>query len=143
MKSNFGIAAVALLAAVAIVPAHAAEKTVNGGIPGKTYPAKIQPQASGAAVTYNAVVSSAGALIRGHAASVTYVGTGTYIVYFHENVSKCSFVGDVGTTGSSGVVPAGYVTVAGAAAGVKGVFVQTYDDTATLTDSSFHLIVAC
>ncbi len=91
------------------------------------------------------VVAADGTFIRGKAgASSTYLGTGTYIGHLStKNISGCVFTAALGTTGSSGVVPPGFITVAGAAADAGGVFVQTYNSAGVLTDSSFHLLASC
>ncbi len=92
-----------------------------------------------------AVIGSDGTFIRGHkGASAAYEGTGTYIVHLSaKSIAGCVFTATLGTTGSSGVVSPGFITVAGASADAGGVFVQTYNADGALTDSSFHLLASC
>lgn len=91
-----------------------------------------------------AVVDSDATLNRKlNAKSVAHDGVGSYIVRFNSNIRKCAYTGNVGLSGSSGVSSPGYVTVVGAGVDVKGVYVQTFDSSGTVTDLGFQLVVTC
>lgn len=93
-----------------------------------------------------AVVSSTGSLVRGSAgvtATQILPYSGDYQVIFPQDVTNCTYVATLGTTGSLGSVPPGVATVAGRNGDADGVFVATYNATGVATNSSFHLVVAC
>ena len=91
-----------------------------------------------------AVVDSSGSLSRGNNAETSsQEATGAYVVVFNQDVENCSFVAALGLTGSSGIAPAGYITVAGAAGVQDGVFVATYNTTGSFVNASFHVEVVC
>ena len=92
-----------------------------------------------------AVVNSDGSLARGH--NVTSVihtsGDAYYKVRFNSNVRRCEYNATIGYSGHSGDAPAAFVTVVGASASVEEVFVNTYNNTGTAAEESFHLNVTC
>lgn len=100
-------------------------------------PAYMPPTAQ----AFFAVVSAAGALVRGgpHAVSATHLGTGIYQVLFDHDITGSAYIGTIGLTGSSGESPAGQIAVVGRAGAANGVFVQTFNATGTPTDLAFHL----
>lgn len=91
-----------------------------------------------------AVVSNTGGLVRGFQATGAHLlTTGAYEVDFSENISNCAFLGTIGLTGSSGVSPAGEISVVGRAGNADGVYVQTFNSAGTPTNLSYHLGVLC
>lgn len=89
-----------------------------------------------------AVVSSGGVLVRGiNVVSSLKLATGQYQVIFDHDVSRGTFVGTLGLTGSIGISPPGEIAVVGRTGIPNGVFVQTWNSAGTRTDRSFHLAV--
>jgi hypothetical protein len=76
-------------------------------------------------------------------ASVSPTGTGQYVVVFQQNVRNCTYVVSGGAPGSSLFGAAGFYNATGAATNVDGVFVETRDASAAITNNSFYLAVFC
>jgi hypothetical protein len=90
-----------------------------------------------------AVVSAAGALVRGdEAVSAAHPGTGDYIVLFNHSVRKCGFVASIGATGT-GAPPSGSAAVGAAGANVNSAHVVTRAQGGGPADLPFHLVVIC
>lgn len=93
-----------------------------------------------------AVVSAAGVLTRGNAASATKTspGTGRYEILFHRNVSGCVFNVNLGTTDVLQASP-GFATSARRDTTPTGVFVTTFNSASppAAADRDFHLSVVC
>jgi hypothetical protein len=101
-------------------------------------PAGMPPTAQ----AFFAVVSAAGALVRGfHAVSAAHLGTGVYQVLFGHDITGSAYIGTIGLTGSSAGSPPGQIAVVGRFGAPHGVFVQTFNATGTPTDLAFHLAV--
>ncbi len=76
--------------------------------------------------------------------SSTHTALGVYEVDFNKDVSGCAYVATLGDTSKTPPLAPGAVNVAGPTTlGGVGVIVQTYDNTHTLNDASFHLLVSC
>lgn len=87
-----------------------------------------------------AVVDMFGTLISGNGVeSVTYLGIGQYEVTFTTSVSNCSYV----ATTANAYTQAIQAYTAGGHLGPRGVYVETKNQGGGLTDSPFHLVVAC
>ena len=95
---------------------------------------------------FYAVLAADGTLNRplGVGFSSQKLATGTYEVLFNGiDIRACGFVATVGSTEHSGSQTPGFVTVVGRAGHDDGVFVQTFDTSATPTDLPFHLAIIC
>jgi hypothetical protein len=93
-----------------------------------------------------AAVNSDGTFAAGQSSGVTSViatGTGQYVVAFDQNVRSCAYVVSGGAPGNGAFGAAGFYNATGAATNVDGVFVETRDSAATVTDNSFYLAVFC
>lgn len=106
-----------------------------------------------------AVVRGDGTLVRGsHVTSSTKlellaisgnagpaaVGDGQYEVVFDRDVTGCAYVATLGLGVLEIVtVPHGGITVEPRVMKPNGVFLSTFDETATAADSGFHLAVFC
>ncbi|MEV5695334.1 hypothetical protein [Micromonospora globbae] len=89
-----------------------------------------------------AVVNANGTLIRGlGVATADRLATGMYQVIFDQDVSAAGYVGTLGLPGSTGVAPAGVISVAGRTGIPNGVFVETFTSDGTAADRPFHLAV--
>lgn len=124
--------------------------------PGVTEQPPFVPEAAGAplivpatpaympatAQAFFAVVSAAGALVRGqpHAVSATRFFTGTYQVLFDHDLTGSAYVGTIGIS-TPVTSPPGIIVVAPRAGASNGVFVQTFNSAGVLTDLAFHLAV--
>ena len=99
------------------------------------------------AVVYWAVVEPNGTVNRHGTGQVvvTKAGTGTYIVDFEAEISKCGYEAVIGLPGDENTEYPGFATVVQHHNDPNGVFVQTYDNRAgtPLTDKGFHLAVFC
>lgn len=95
--------------------------------------------------TQFAVVSSAGALVRGNGATgAVALSTGTYQVTFNKDVSKCGFAVTAGDPGAGAVSGPVIATVALRAGNVNGLFIQTFDQTTgALSNQPFHVANYC
>ncbi|MBO4208682.1 hypothetical protein [Micromonospora echinofusca] len=92
--------------------------------------------------TSAAVVSSGGVLNRGiNVVSSLRLATGQYQVVFDHDVTRGTFVGTLGLTGSVGISPPGEIAVVGRTGIPNGVFVQTWNSAGVRTDRAFHLAV--
>jgi hypothetical protein len=90
-----------------------------------------------------AVVSSTGELARGSGVvSSEKGGTGLYFVKFDKDITACSWIGTVGTTGFSGI-EFGDINIAGKFETTDTLFVTTFSNGGTSEDKSFHLAVLC
>ncbi|MBE1487737.1 hypothetical protein [Plantactinospora soyae] len=87
-----------------------------------------------------AVVSAGGGLVRGsQAVSVTLLGLGLYQVVFNVPVQSGAFAGTIGLTGSVGTSPTGFISAVGRTNLAQGVFVQTWNQSGSPANRSFHL----
>ena len=95
------------------------------------------------AQAFFAVVSAAGALVRGGplAVSAAHLGTGLYQVLFDHDLTGSAYIGTIGLIGNSGESPAGLIAVVGRFGAPNGVFVQTFNAAGKPTDLAFHLAV--
>jgi hypothetical protein len=94
-------------------------------------------------VVRQAVISDAGATVRGRGISATaQTGTGQYQVVFDRDVRQCIYSATLGDESASGP-GTGQIAVTSAASNVNGVRVVTRDSTGTQANRSFHLIVSC
>jgi hypothetical protein len=112
----------------------------QGQVPAGPEGPKGDPGAS--AVSFWAVVNADASLVRG--SGVKSVGrqtghpTGTYLVRFNEDISKCAYVATLGAGAGAGELAVSLYQVA------DTVKVETADSGATaLADRNFHVIVAC
>ena len=92
-----------------------------------------------------AVVSSAGALVRGNGAvGATALSNGTYQVTFNSDMSGCGFAATAGDPGAGAVAGPITSTVALRAGNNNALFIQTWDQTAgTLSNQPFHVTTFC
>ena len=106
---------------------------------------KTAPLPPSAGATYTAVVNSKGALVRGSGATAASraEGKGTTEVDFTNDVSACAFVATVGEPSSKGSEPASFITVVGRSGTPQGVYVETFNQTGSLTNLPFHIDVGC
>lgn len=90
-----------------------------------------------------AVVSSAGNLLRGSAASgASRDSLGTYRVTFNRNVSGCVYTGGLHDPATE-FGNEGDIAIATSAATPQGIYVQTYNAAGNLADLDFHVTVTC
>ena len=90
-----------------------------------------------------AVVTNAGALVRGRAAaSATRTAEGRYQVVFDRDVRSCAYFATLGDT-SAANPPSGQIGTGSMATNPNGVEVRTTDASGTAADRPFHLIVPC
>jgi hypothetical protein len=89
-----------------------------------------------------AVVSATPSLVRGSASSVTG-GTGVTDVVFGQDITNCASVATAGLTGSSGVPPAGSVTMAGLLGNQFGLYITQHNPAGAATSMAFHVAVFC
>jgi hypothetical protein len=104
------------------------------------------------AVVYWAVVNPSGALARSgskSAAEITNsesIGTGSYVVKFSADVSRCAYEAAIGNSAAENTENPGFATVAARSGEPHGVEVQTYGAFTAkpeLQDKGFHLAVFC
>jgi hypothetical protein len=105
---------------------------------------KQVPSAAAAdGVARQAVISSAGATVRGRGTvSSAQTGTGQYQVVFDRDVRQCVYAATLGDESAS-APGTGQIAVTSEASNVNGVRVLTRDSTGTAANRSFHLIVSC
>jgi hypothetical protein len=91
-----------------------------------------------------AVVSSAGALVRGSASAVSALqdGTGKYQVTFNKDITGCAYIGTIGDP-SDGIPSPGEITVNNIGGNDSVIDVHVYDSTGTAANNSFHLSLSC
>ena len=90
-----------------------------------------------------AVVRIDGILVRGKGATgATQLGTGMYEVDFSRDVTQCGYTATLGDPGASSEGP-GEISTASLDGNPKGVFVETFNSSGSLTSHDFHLQVAC
>lgn len=149
--------------------AATADSATNASAVGGLTPSELQMRVGGACGTYGAlqtidsqgsvtcgqlgtqvwwaVVNSDASLSRewgaASATSASKLGTGKYAVDFFSDVSSCAYTATIGIGTSPGQPPSGEISVAPLVDDVHGVYVVTHDDTGTLTNLPFHLLVAC
>jgi hypothetical protein len=105
---------------------------------------KVTAAAVADGVTRHAVISSAGAAVRGRGVtSAARTGAGQYQVVFDADVRSCTYFATLGD--ESAAAPGnGQISVTSAAANVNGVRVVTRTSAGDATvDRSFHLLVSC
>jgi hypothetical protein len=136
-----------VVAALAVVPAAGGASAGGGDNSGPVAtPTDSGSTVSGvAAKILFAVVAANGDLVRGNQADlVTHSdGAGSYIVEFDRNIRSCSYTATIGLSGASGTSARGFVTVVGAAANTRSVFVTTDDVAGNGAERGFHLQVLC
>lgn len=116
-------------------------KATRSSLRGAAGPQGPAGPAGANAAKHFAVVSAAGALVRGNATGGGRAGSaGNYTVGFADSVAGCAYTATLGSADASTVQP-GRVTVS--SAGDRVVAVQTYDAAGAPADLPFHLIVAC
>jgi hypothetical protein len=105
---------------------------------------KVDNAAVADGLARHAVVSGAGALVRGRGAtSASRSGEGQYAVIFDADVKSCTYFATLGDP-ASGSAPPGEIAVSSAATNANGVTVVTRDSTgASTADRPFHLTVSC
>jgi hypothetical protein len=94
---------------------------------------------------YEAVIGSDASFIRGSAGTTSALyNTSAYYykVLFPADVTSCTYVAGLGTTGAGSASP-GFATTAHLSSDAKGVFIATYNASGALTAEAFHLIVVC
>jgi hypothetical protein len=117
------------------------------GPQGPTGPTGPTGPAGADATAYWAVVDDTGSLARGsHVNSTTHVTTGEYVVTFDTNISSCSYVAQVGDTGTATGAP-GLTRPRRSSSSSSAVVVETFRITSNGTpvndDYPFHLAVFC
>jgi len=92
-----------------------------------------------------AFVNADGTLARSlHGTGVSHTASsGVYIVSFDRDITGCYWLGNVGLPGTSGTSGAGYLTTVRSVIDPTGVFVDTFNGSAALTDLPFVLHVIC
>lgn len=107
---------------------------------------RVADQTLGVAIL-SAVVSSDGSLVRGSGAlsssNLGSVGNGSFEVVFDRSVTDCTYVASTGGTATSGNPDPGMANVTRRAGDESAIFVITRDETGTLADLDFHVIVFC
>lgn len=105
---------------------------------------KVDNAARADGLTRHAVVSEAGAIVRGRGTtSAAKSGVGQYLVVFDADVKACTYFATLGDP-AAGTPPAGEIAVSSAASNANGVTVVTRDSTGAATvDRPFHLTVSC
>ena len=105
---------------------------------------KVDNAAVADGIARHAVVSDAGAVVRGRGAtSASKSGDGQYVVVFDADVKSCAYFATLGDP-AAGAPPAGEIAVSSAASNANAVLVVTRDSTgATMVDRPFHLTVSC
>jgi hypothetical protein len=94
-------------------------------------------------VTRQAVISSAGATVRGRGvASSAQTGTGAYQVVFDRDVRACVYTATLGDESAS-APGTGQIAVTSEGSNVNGVRVLTRDSAGTQVNRSFHIVVSC
>ncbi len=101
--------------------------------------------ASGKSAGGWAVVDANGNLIRGlNATSASLNGTGSYQVYFNNNISKCVYVADIGSSAGDFQIGAGEAqTVAGNGVAKNSVVIIVNDTSGNDADKPIMVIVQC
>jgi hypothetical protein len=105
---------------------------------------KVNSAATADGLTRHAVVSEAGALVRGRGTtSAARSGEGQYLVVFDADVRNCTYFATLGDP-AAGPPAAGEIAVGSAAGNANGVLVVTRTSAgAAMVDRSFHLTVSC
>ena len=92
-----------------------------------------------AEVTAGAVLdNSSGGVI---ATRVGAVGTGNYEVDFGRDITACTAIGGLGTSGAA--IAVGFISVVDRAGNAEAVFVDTNDIAGAAADRAFRLVVVC
>ncbi len=91
-----------------------------------------------------AVVNSSGAIVRssGTTGSLHLVPAGQYEVDFNRDVTGCAYTATIGDP-AHGTPAIGFIGVAARESVPDGVYVETHNSAATLTNSAFQLAVFC
>ena len=105
---------------------------------------KVNSAATADGLTRHAVISAAGAVVRGRGTtSAARTGDGQYQVVFDTDVHNCTYYATLGDP-AAGAPPAGEIAVGSVAGNANGVLVVTRDSAGAATvDRSFHLTVSC
>jgi len=120
------------------------ERSLNASELDATKLGKVNSAATADGLTRHAVISDAGAVVRGRGTtSATRSGEGQYQVVFDTDVRNCTYFATLGDP-AAGAPAAGEIAVGSAAGNANGVLVVTRDSTgAAMVDRSFHLTVSC
>jgi hypothetical protein len=105
---------------------------------------KVDNAAVADGLARHAVISEAGAIVRGRGAtSAARTGEGQYQVVFDVDVKSCAYFATLGDP-AAGAPPAGEIAVGSSTSNANGVTVVTRESTgATTVDRPFHLTVSC
>jgi hypothetical protein len=120
------------------------ERSLNPAEFDATKVGKVNSAGTADGLTRHAVISAAGAVVRGRGAtSASKTGEGQYQVVFDTDVRNCTYFATLGDT-AAGAPAAGEIAVGSAAGNANGVLVVSRDSAgATMVDRSFHLTVSC
>jgi hypothetical protein len=147
MRNKLAVAGALVVTAATCLGIGIAQGASSPANSGAVHHAAHQPAFTvfkGSAATLFAVVNFDGSLARGYGTlSSKHEGVGSYQVLFKRGLRKCAYVATLGTAGSTGVPPTGYAGVVGRNGHVNGVYVQTFDQSGSLKDEGFHLVVSC
>jgi hypothetical protein len=120
------------------------ERSLNSAELDATKLGKVGSAATADGITRHAVISAAGAAVRGRGTtSATRSGEGQYQVVFDTDVRTCAYFATLGDP-AAGAPAAGEIAVGSVAGNANGVLVVTRDSAGTaMVDRSFHLTVSC
>lgn len=93
-----------------------------------------------------AVVNRNATLARGKGAIAVTRGdtaTGSYIVVFNKDVTRCLWTATIGLSGTVGVEQPGEITTVRRFNNPRAVYVTTHNSSGVEADRSFHLFVGC
>ena len=114
----------------------------TGTFPGTSFPFHLHIDCNPKG--YEAVINGDGTVSRGglQVSGAIHLGTGLYEVDYVKKVARCAYTANVGNPGAGN--PAALTIDLASRAGNKfGIFVQVKTTSGTLTDSSFHVDIAC
>ncbi len=134
-----GTFAAAAAMATASMPAFAGDVN-NRGTPVQSSGAQPESTAGDRAACVNGTGSIA---YQKGATGVSRIATGTYIVFFNRDVTRCVKTATIGLCGISGVESPGLITTVRSVSSVNGVFVTTHAPGGARANRSFHLLVTC
>jgi hypothetical protein len=141
---KLGVIAAAVAVGSVLTVAGAGIAAANGS-GGQRPPAVVSQHAtSSMCISLWAFVNKNGTLERAGCPGTKskYLGFG-YQVVFPRNVRHCAYVATVGDSGSQGIPPADFPTVAGRLGLKDGVFIEVYDTTGMRVQHGFYLLVEC
>jgi hypothetical protein len=114
----------------------------TGTFPGTSFPFHLHINCDPKG--YEAVINGDGTVSRGGSqlSGAIHLGTGSYEVDYFRKVARCAYTANVGNPGAGN--PAALTIDLASRAGNKfGIYVQVKDTSGALTDSSFHVDIAC